>query len=340
MKGRLRDFLVGATALLGLAGLATMLFLFGELQTRRTYLIEIAINTADGLSPVSPITLNGVKIGSLKAIAPAPNPYEGVLMQGAIYHGVSIPRDVTVSIDRTFVGDATLALRTPAGAPGVFDLSAALQPGDRIEGTAQTLLSQVSEMLDQRLGSLDQAATSFAKLSETYTRVGERVEALLSPASPEAVARGEAEANIATAIARVDQAAAMIQEWLGDEQMRADARQAVSKAATLFDQAAEAVESWNAAAGVISEEATRLGSNTTVLVRDFANMSNGVSEAVQDLRMVVGRVNDGEGTLGQLVTNPDLYNSITDAARRLEKALTEAQLLVEKYRKEGIPIQW
>ena len=48
-------------------------------------------------------------------------------------------------------------------------------------------------------------------------------------------------------------------------------------------------------------------------------------------------INRGEGTVGQLARNPELYNSVKDAADRLEMALRELQLRVQKYKDEGIP---
>jgi hypothetical protein len=44
--------------------------------------------------------------------------------------------------------------------------------------------------------------------------------------------------------------------------------------------------------------------------------------------------------MAQLLNNPDLYNSMNDAAVRLERALTEAQLLIEKFKAEGVPVRF
>jgi len=337
LNPRIRDFLIGLTAIIGLAGLATTLFLIGDVQTRATFPLEVRLDTASGLSPVSPVTLNGVKVGTIKRINAAENPYEGVALLIHVYEGTRIPRDVSVSIDRSFVGDATLSLTTPKG--GSAD-AGFFEPNEAIRGRASSLLDQIGSLLDDRLVSLESAAASFEKLSDTYTRVGERIEGMLTPQEPSEVASGAVRANIATTVEQVQAAAAAMELWLGDEQMRTDAQRAVSKAATLVDQTAEAVETFSATAKTVNEEAKRLGANAGDLVREFAELSDNVGLAVGDAREMLGKINAGEGTAGMLVNNPDLYNALTDAARRLEKALTEAQLLVEKYRKEGIPIQW
>ena len=43
------------------------------------------------------------------------------------------------------------------------------------------------------------------------------------------------------------------------------------------------------------------------------------------------KINKGQGTLGQLANNPDLYNSARDAASRLEKADNSSNMAVRKF---------
>lgn len=344
MRERTRDFLVGVTAILGVAGLGLTLFLFGELQGKDVYRLDLRLDTASGLYKSSPVTLNGVRIGTVKAIAPAKNPIEGVDLSVEVQNGIDVPRSVEVSIERNFVGDSSLALIPRAPAPG--QALEFFKPGERLEAKAGGgMMDSITSMLDERLGDLDQALSDFHTLAATWTRVGQSAEALLAPRTPEQVdAAREAgkpeEANIASAVARIDRAVAAIEQWAGDETLRGDAKRFVSKAADVFDQASEAVDAWTKTARTLETRADQVGENLNTATRDFVALSKTLGEAVEEVRVAVGTVNRGEGTLGQLMNNPDLYNSITDAAKRLEKALLEAQLLVEKYRKEGVPIRF
>jgi hypothetical protein len=65
-----------------------------------------------------------------------------------------------------------------------------------------------------------------------------------------------------------------------------------------------------------------------------------IEDAANDVRSISAAINRGEGTAGQLIKNPDLYNNLNSSAQRLEKALEEFRLLAEKYRKEGLPIKF
>lgn len=348
MKDRTRDFLVGATAMIGLAGLGLTLFLFGEFKTKNTYPLQVRINSASGLYKASPVTLNGVRIGAIKALAPAPNPLEGVDMTLEILKGVNIPKDLDVSIDRTFVGDSSLALKPRAIGPGLSTKDIVfLKPGETLTVTAAGgMLDDITSMLDERLRDFTGAAQDFRTLAATWTRVGTSAEALLAPRSPEQVdasrAAGDADggANLASAIARADAILADLRAVTGDDAFKGDAKRVVARAADVLDQASEAVGAWTATAQTIEARANQMGDNIDVATRDFAALSKSLGATIDDARLALGKINKGEGTIGQLVNNPDLYNSLTDAAKRLEKALLEAQLLVEKYRKEGVPIRF
>ena len=341
MSARIRDMLVGLTALIGVVGLAIMLFLFGELRQQKSYDVHVMLDTAQGLSSISPVTLNGVRVGQIKSIANAPDPRDGVVLRVGVFDGARIPHDVELTIDRTFVGDATLALRTPVSRDRTpEDELSYVQPGDTIRGTASTLLDQIGTLLDQRLSSLDRAVDSFDRLTDTYVRVGERVEDMLAPRSIEDIDAGLETPNIASAVARVDNAAAELRRWLGDEEMRSDARRAIAHAADLFENAGDALESWTETARRVGDRVDRIGDQVVLATADFGELTRSLGVTIEEVRLVIGALNAGQGTAGQLLQNPDLFNAMTDAARRLERALLDAQLLVEKYRKEGIPLQW
>jgi hypothetical protein len=65
-----------------------------------------------------------------------------------------------------------------------------------------------------------------------------------------------------------------------------------------------------------------------------------VALTLEEVRRVTSVATDGEGTVAQLLSNPDLYNSLEDAATRLERTLVEIQLYIEKIKAEGIDVDF
>ena len=61
---------------------------------------------------------------------------------------------------------------------------------------------------------------------------------------------------------------------------------------------------------------------------------------LERFRQLLVKIDEGEGTVAQLINNPDLYRSLADAATRLEQTLIEVQLLVQKLKTEGIAIEF
>ena len=125
MKHTMRDFTIGLTAIAGLLGVAALLVLFGDLHLRPIgrYDISLQLNDASGITGASRVTLNGVEVGFLRELRPAPDPRQGVLLDLTINQGVQIPRDVDVLLERGLVGEATLALRVRPLEPGQIDVA-------------------------------------------------------------------------------------------------------------------------------------------------------------------------------------------------------------------------
>jgi phospholipid/cholesterol/gamma-HCH transport system substrate-binding protein len=89
--------------------------------------------------------------------------------------------------------------------------------------------------------------------------------------------------------------------WVGDEQLRNDFKGAVRQANELVEQA---------------------------------------TEAARLLNVAMNRVNSGEGTVGRLLNDPELYRNLSDAAERLSLTLKDLQLLVRKVKDEGLDVKF
>lgn len=341
MSKAFAEFLVGLTVMVGLAGVAVLLLMFGEFAGARqpVYTVMLELNDASGLSRSSGVTLNGVQVGAIRGIRSAPDPRGGVVIDLHIFKGTRIPRDVSVSLERGLVGEATLAMRTRSLAPGEPD-PGYLAEGETLRVDATGMLDQITSLLDRKLGSISEAVEGFRRLMETLEEAGERLNDALAHRLPDDVDSGAAPPNLVSTVARFDAAVRDARAWLGDDAMRGDARQSLAELRSFLDRASQAVDSWTTAADALTRNADALGEEGAAALREFAAASRALHEAIAQVQELAGRINRGEGTAGLLVTNPDLYRSLNDAAVRLERALTEAQLLFEKYRKEGLPLRF
>ncbi|MDX2115065.1 MAG: MlaD family protein [Planctomycetota bacterium] len=341
MNRTLADFLVGLTVALGLAGIGLLLLLFGEFSGSRrpTYPLTLELADATGLSRASLVTLNGVTVGTLEQIEAAEDPRSGVRVRLRIEENRRIPRDIQVAIEQGLVGEANLAMRADPLPPGQAD-PGYIAPEETLRVQAAGTLDRIAGLLDKRLASFTDAASGFTALADTLKVTGDRLNEALAPRTLEDVDTGRAPSNLVSTVARVDQAVSDARLWLGDDAARTSARDALARLDGLMTQVSEAVEQWTETAQTLSQRAQSLGERGESALTELSTSMRTLNDAALELQTILGRMNRGEGTAGQLLTNPDLYRSINDAAVRLERALTEAQLLLEKYRKEGIPLRF
>lgn len=332
-----RDFFTGLTAIGGIAGLVAMLALFGELRNigQEFYNFKLHMDTGGGLSATSRVTLNGVRVGTITHLVNAADPSDGVLLTIRVKADTRIPSSFEVFIEKTLVGDANLDLIvTRQTVPDVNFVN----PDEVYNRKATGLFDKVQTALAEPLQRLTKTADNIDELAATYTQVGKRLDALVAPRTPAEVAAG-AEPNLTSAIARADTVLAGANEWLGDDQFRGDLRTITAKTADVLDQASQTAQSWRDAADTVNRQIASTGQKVDELAGQATGTLRRLDQAANEVVQVTASVNKGEGTLGQFIHNPEVYNAVRDAAKRLERALAEFQMLVEKYKEEGIPLK-
>lgn len=342
-----RDFLVGLTAILGIAGLVFMLMLFGELRKglERVYAVKISMPDASGISGTSPVLFNGVRVGTITKLEVADPPTDGMIATLSVDRGVKIPRDLAVSVETRFIGDSALALGFAENA----DRSQYIREDEYAPGAAakpirvvpRTLFGDLKKPIEQ----LSATATKFEKFADTYTKLGESLQGLLgspkatsdaSMSNPSGVATEPV--TIADLVARADTTLAAMQKWLTDEQLLASIKDSTNKLGSLLDEAKSAAKSIDDAAKGLDTKAERAAVAVETLAKDAKATLSKLDTALADASEIAAKINRGDGTAGQLVNNPDLYRSLNSAAERLDKALAELQLVLQKFKQEGIKV--
>jgi phospholipid/cholesterol/gamma-HCH transport system substrate-binding protein len=326
-----RNFLLGLTSIVALVALAALLMLFGELETvlRPRYLLTIDCTNAVGLRAGSTIELNGVPIGQVDRVVAIQHPQYPVRILSLIDRQVRIPDGVGLYATSSLLGgSATLQLEAPAGPVGTglpTDGSAHL--ADEIRSR---LIAQLTSELDARMGPVVEAMKEFELLARNINE-------LVEEPGPDDPADTR---NIRTAVATLNQvledvheALGLAQGWLGDEQLQTDARAAVHNAGVLIEQATATIDEFTKLAG-------RINTDADTVVHRLIEVSAEMTATLREVQGLARKASEGEGTVGLLLNNPDLYQSLDDAADRMERTLRDMQLLLQKIRDEGLPVVW
>lgn len=325
MTDRTRNIIVGATAIVGLIALGIMILLFGEVPRwfESGYPITVTINDANGLTAGSRIRLAGVDIGSIEHVQLMPDPSKGVDLYCHIDARFSIPAgSPALAVAGLLGGSATLQI-TPAPPP------APPLPRDgngHLTARASNITQDFQRVAEGLAKDLHLQLANLGKLSEQYTLVGRKLNAMLEERSLADVDAGKVAANITTVITRADAGLKdlrvtikSINDVLADPAFLKDLRDTAAGASKLT-----------------ADARVRIDQLTT----RYVAVADDLSKTLASANRLIDQARTGKGTLGQLVTNPALYNDLQDAANRLSDALREMKLLLQKWKAEGLPLHF
>ncbi|MEM1209211.1 MAG: MlaD family protein [Planctomycetota bacterium] len=340
-----RNTAVGLTVIGGLVGLAALLILFGYVPAflNPKYAITISLPDAAGLSRGSAVSYRGIHIGDIRSVELTSNTNGGsVEMVAHVQKKVSLPADLHAEVmTNALIGGARLVLvadDNPSAARLPTDGSAridgrVLSPFDSIAGD---LAGSISGPLERIGGFLDK----YEQLAVEWREVAVNIRALTAAQSIADVDAGLAEGNVATLIARADarmaeikQAIAGINEYVNDDALREDVRATVTNAKQLTAAGRDTMVKAQEAVDEIAESVQALEARYVAAADDL-------SAAVTSARELLDQARKGDGTAGRLLNDPALYNNLTDAAERVNLVLKRLELLVEKWRDEGLEISF
>ncbi|MBS0196013.1 MAG: MCE family protein [Planctomycetes bacterium] len=344
MKPVTRDFLVGITAIGGLAGLVAILMFFGELSFDRHYAFKVRLGNAAGLAQGSRVTMSGVNIGQVTEAAIMPPAQGGVLLSVKVKTSVQIPRKCSMGIDKGLIGDAALDFVQQPNL-GPTEAADVIRPGEIFDGgNPQTMFDKLAKSVEEPLSKLTLTAEKINRLADVYTSVGERFNDAIEPRTVADVTAGKAP-NVRSTLQRLDNTLASANAWLDDEQIKKQVRDAIAKADSVLTDAGEAVKTIRSAADKadstmenVRNAAAKVEDKFGAISEQALTMLRKTEDAAAKLTDSLETATRGPGTMGQLMQNPDLYNSLRDAAQRLDRTLAELQIVVEKLKKEGIKI--
>lgn len=343
MREGTRNFMVGLASIGALGGMAFLLMSFGELDSvfNPRYKLTIKSDNAAGLRPGSGVEYSGVPVGVVDSIFTQADPDHPVRIVCLIDNEARIPKSVQpFAASQLIGGSARLQLQLPPGSSAassdVFPADGSAEIDTNIRGG---MLEQITQQLDQRMKPLMESLEKFNRLSDTFVAVGDNINDLMKPQTDADLAGGQ-QPNLRTAVAKVNAALddakeglSLAKSFLGDQQMRDNAKAAVEKARQLIDQATAAVDHYAALAQSLKTDSHEL---TTRLVP----VADTLAQTLNDVQRLTKAAVDGKGSLGLMLNNPDLYNSLTDASIRLERTLVQVQLLIEKFKQEGVQISF
>ncbi|TNF27086.1 MAG: MCE family protein [Deltaproteobacteria bacterium] len=332
MSERAIEIKVGILVTVCVALLVVFIVLLGNFATGSGGEIFLDVDTSAALKAGAPIKVAGVPSGRVTNVD-----YRGGAVDPAVGRPVQVRVTLSIAKDKlaTLRRDARFYITTqgvlgekyveiePRGVEAPL-----LAPGDVVVGepplrielmatNANRVLSSLSEILRKNERNLDTIISDAAATMKSVRRVAERADTLLADNSPKV---GEVIDGLLAVEAEVKQLAEAANAVLGDG---SEARAAVRNIAALSGDAREAI-------GPVVTDVRRTlakygdladaGREFVGEVREVAARSLGNVDAVlDDVKVVTGALRNGEGTIGALLSDKEMYDDIREMMKDLKR---------------------
>jgi ABC-type transporter Mla subunit MlaD len=236
----------------------------------------------------------------------------------AIDEHATIPEGVqALTVMSLLTGSANLYLESPTPRTGaVLPTDGSAELVGPIESTA---IRDITLAIDERVGP---ALMAIDKLGQAWAPVGDGVAALLGQSDAEGP-------GLPAVVRRADEVLAAAQSWLEDPELRREASELMHLALAGVDRAVTALESFDSMIQTLDTE-------SSTVAAELASVGRAFSEALHHASGIMASMAEGQGTAGQLLTNPDLYNRLEETAKQLERLAESMRLMVEQIREEGV----
>lgn len=281
-----------------LAAWAGIRFLKGFDIFGRNTVYYAAYDQIAGVQAASPVQMQGVKIGTVTGITLDPRRSDKVILQLTIKRQYLIPEDSEAKIISSSLMGAK-AIEIIYGASSEY-----LEAGDTLRS------GRDRDLMDMAGSELDFFKQKFSRIADDLSRTLDNVNLLLE----------ENATNISGTLGNLNSVSGDVAELLETE--KEHLHSAVQNLSAFADMLGENAPRVDSIVGSLNEVTAQLAE------ADFARR---LSESVATLDNLLGRIESGDGSLGLLLNDRALYDSLTMASGNLASLLADLQQYPGRY---------
>jgi phospholipid/cholesterol/gamma-HCH transport system substrate-binding protein len=366
MDERIIQFRVGVMFLGTLLCIAILLVMFGKLPSLmgQRYTIYIEFDNADGVTKDTPVRKSGILIGRVSNIQLTEDGAK-VLVTAEIYSDKKIYKNEGCYINRPQLGmgDTSLIFKTkymnekPSG-----ELVAGRTPKDPIKGST----------LDDPTGLMSTMKTTMETVNSTGEALKNAANKMEAAAGKVQDILGDEQVSIHNTLDNAAESLKAIRAILGDQETQAKLAEAMRKLPATLDNMNETFDSANRGFGKLAQPSgqdgktpiERIVSTIEMIEKTLKTFREGkpgevppaqqIADAVANinditglLKTVVGRIDNGDGTIGALMNDRELYDrlnrtvrNVNELTEKMKPILDDARVFSDKIaRHPGAPIR-
>lgn len=313
-----------------------LVYLFGEVPSmgRRTIYVRFADVT--GVTEETPVRKNGILVGRVRNMTPTES---GVVVSLAIDSKWKLFENelCRIGTDNLF-GDAVLEFVSTG------DLGASsreIQDGEYMKGVvASDPLDAMRVVVDMK----EEFHSALLAIRSAGEEVGSMAESMNMLVADNQRQVNQVLGRADKAFGRFDTAMVSINQVVGNEDLQLALEEALEGVPTLVSNAGSLLQNINNVTNEAEINLKNLRGLTEPLGEQGGSIISKLSKSADRLDSMMiefqefgQRLNSGQGTVGQLVHNPELYNNLNRAAENIEKLsrelrpiMNDARVVVDK----------
>ena len=356
MNSDRRNMLVGVFVFIGLVALGWLIFKFQDFPAwisgyDATH-VTVYFPEAPGVQENTSVLFRGYNVGRVTSVEPPRllpdlDDPQKTDYQVAIHLGISlehkIPKNVHPKVFKRGLGGSYVDLVIE---PTVIPAPTFLADGDQIKGILSEGSDFISESTQRKLDGL----------INSLTELSNQLQFQLTPLPPDVVDQADPEkvhANITTAVMRLDQTLKHVNVFVGDPENQHNIKKGLAEfvkfteelrtiaqsARQLVDNSDAFVRKGNDTLDTVDTAAQQFTTSVKEMGTSIQNTADQLAANLEQIRPALQKLSNGEGTAGKMLTDPELYESLTDLTQRLSLAADEFRELMDNWNKKGVKLR-
>ena len=291
-------------------------FIMGNNVLLKSNTYKVYYNGVDGLQVGTTVYISGVEVGSVANIRLLPDDADKVEVVLDLDSDLRLPREtLAVIVSTGFMGGKAVNLEydNPCTGEGCLERGATLRGETRgLLGSLVGTPGQVAEYTDPLKESLQEVLTSQIG-EDSDTPLGRSIRELESVLTNLTATTTRLNSLLANSSGSISGTLENLESLTGELEKNRD------KISSII----AGTESFTSQLDEIDLKKTLDEVNTTVTSLQTTLQST--DEAVSGVSTAIGRINDGEGTLGKLMQDEDLYDNLNTLSNRADSLFNDLQ---------------
>ncbi len=338
---RRRNIVVGFFVIIGMGALVWLIFKFGDLPTVvskvGSFEVYVQFPTAPGVQKDTPVRFCGYQIGRVTAVmAPAE---KKDLNTGQTYHQTV----AILNIDKRFAdipSNAEVKLMTRGLGSSYIEL--AIDPAMLPAPPLDPNLPESCFLLDGMWLQGSTGVTSEFFPAESQKKLDDLITSIIALTGNANDILGDPnnKANLNAALANVTEASEQAADRLKEGRETLERiNTAIENATVALADARSTLEEYRKLAVTGTATLNSLDDRSDKLVAALVMTSEQLGKSASQLRLVLEKINSGQGTAGRFVNDGKLYEKLLENSDQLKTMFREIKEFIEQSKEKGLRIK-